>query len=298
MIKIQLELLLLVAAGYFVTKKGVLTAAGRGELTNLVIYVILPCNIFASFQKGITRETLADCALVLLIGFCMQGLYILLNRVLYRRVPARRRVVMQYATICNNSGFMGMAVLGGVLGEPGLLYGAINLIPIRVFMWTAGLGLFTATDFKTKLRTLATHPCILAVPLGFAYALAPFTLPAFLTDTVRLVGGCTTALSMLIVGSILAGTRLRDALDRDCFAYSLLRLILIPALVLGVLSLLGTDRVVTSVAVLSSAMPAATTTAMLADKYGADAAFAAKLIFVSTALSLVTLPLAALALGI
>jgi predicted permease len=43
-------------------------------------------------------------------------------------------------------------------------------------------------------------------------------------------------------------------------------------------------------------MPAATTTAMLSAKYGGDARFAAKLVFVSTALSLVTLPLVAAAL--
>jgi predicted permease len=284
------------AVGYALTKKGVLSAKARGEVTNVVIYFILPCNIFTSFHKGITRETLIGCAVVLLIAFCAQLMYVALNKILYRRFGEGRRVVMQYATICNNAGFMGLPVIESVFGETGLLYGAVALIPIRVFMWTAGLSLFTKTDLRAKIKTLATHPCIWAVVLGFAYALLPVELPGFAIGAMGALGGCTTAFSMMIVGSILSEVELRGLLDGACFYYSAIRLLAIPALIFGVLTLLRVDGLVTGVAVLSSAMPAATTTAMLAAKYARDAKFAAKLIFVSTVLSLVTLPVAAMAL--
>jgi predicted permease len=287
-------MLLLIALGFGLTKKRLLTDVSRGELTNLVIYVVLPCNIFASFKIDMTRELLTSCAGILVIGFAAQALYIVLNRVLYIKTSPARRVVMQYATICNNSGFLGLPVMEAVFGDIGLLYGAVMLIPIRIFMWTAGLSLFTVTNTREKIKTLATHPCIWAVFLGFGYSLLPFELPGFFMRTVDAVGGCTTALSMLIVGAILTDVKLeraRGALDRDCLYYSALRLIAIPGLIFAVLRLLGTDGVITGVAVLSAAMPAATTTAMLARKYGGDSPFAARLIMVSTLLSLVTLPL-------
>jgi len=294
MIQIQLQILILVAIGFILTKRGVFTAKARGEVTNIVLYVVLPCSIFKSFHKGFTREELIACAAILIIGFAAQALYIVLNKVLYRRFSDSRRRVAQYATICNNAGFMGLPILDAVYGDAGVLYGSIVLIPIRIAMWTAGLSLFTATDFRSKIKTLATHPCIWAVILGFAYSFVPWELPGFLSGTINSLGGCITAFSMIIVGSILATVEVksvRDLLDRDTLYYSALRLILIPGLIFVVLKLIGVDSIVAGVVTLSAAMPAATLSAMLAAKYGGDSQFAARIIMVSTVLSLITLPL-------
>jgi len=291
-------ILLIVAVGYMVTRAGMLSPKAREELTNLVIYIILPCNIFSSFHKGISPEMLKQCAIVLLVSLGMQLLYIALNKVLYNRFEPERRVVLQYSTICNNASFMGLPVIEAVFGQTGLLYGSIVLIPMRVFMWTAGLSLFTDTEVKQRVKTLATHPCIWAVIFGFAYIFAPFEMPVFLANTIKTIGGCTTALSMLIVGSILHGVDLKNVLDKDCLYYSFFRLIAIPALIYGVLVLLRADQLVTGVSVLSAAMPAAVTSAMLAEKYGQDSLFASKTIFVSTALSMITLPIASALLAL
>jgi predicted permease len=167
------------------------------------------------------------------------------------------------------------------------------LIPMRLFMWTVGLSLFTSSDRKQQLKQLATHPAIWAVILGFAYLFSPVRLPEFLSGSISVIGSCLTAMSMLVVGSILSEVDFRSLFDKVCFFYSGVRLILIPAVLYAVLRLLNIDPIVTGASVLSSAMPAATITAMLAKKYGADSEFAARLIFVSTLLSLVTLPLAA-----
>jgi len=292
----QLMMFIIIAIGYVLTKKGKLSAKTRADITDLVLYVVLPCNIFGSFHKGISPEILRQCGIVLIISTGMQVIYLLLNKFMYIRFSPERRVVAQYATIVNNSGFMGLPVIDAVFGETGLLYGSIVLIPLRVFMWTSGLSLFTSAGLRYKAKALATHPCIWAVILGFVYILVPFELPEFLTYTINVIGNSTTALSMLIVGSILSGVDPRGMLDKDCFYYSFFRLIAIPAFFFGVLVLLRVDPLVTGVSVLSSAMPAATLSVMLSEKYGQDAAFASKMLFVSTVLSLVTLPVIAWAL--
>lgn len=289
-LKIQIEIILLVAVGYFITKKGIMGASTRKDLTDVVIYVILPCNIFNSFNIDVTAELLRNCGLVFIIAFGAQLLYMVLNRVLYRRFPAEKRVVMQYATICNNAGFMGLPVIESVFGATGVVYGSIVLIPMRLFMWTAGLALFTQTDKKDAFKRLATHPCIWAVILGFGYMFLPFELPTFLSGAITAIGSCTTALSMIIVGSILSEINLKTVFDKACFYFSFIRLIAIPAVIYIVLRLLHVAPLVTGVSVLSSAMPAAMITAMLAQKYGQDSAFASKMLFVSTVLSLITLP--------
>lgn len=284
---------IIIAIGFLITKKGIFSVKARADVTDIVLYVVLPCNIFSSFSKDISPEVLRQCGIVLLVSTCMHIFYTLLSKVLYIRIKPGRREVMQYGTIISNSGFMGLPVIASVFGQTGMLYGSIVLIPLRVFMWTAGLSLFTSTATKEKVRTVATHPCIWAVILGFVYLLVPVTLPDFITGTISTVGNCTTTLSMLVVGSLLSGVDLKSVIDKDCFYYSFLRLIAIPAVVFAVLLLLKVDPLVTGVAVLASAMPAATVTAMLAEKYGRDAQFASKMLFVSTVLSLVTLPVIA-----
>ena len=289
----QLKLLILITLGFGITKAGMFSQKGRANLTDIIIYVILPCNIFDAFHQGLSPETIRQCIYVMLAAIGLQILYIILNRFLFIKFSPERRLVCQYATIVNNASFMGLPVLESVYGDIGVLYGSIVLVPMRVFMWTAGLSLFTTTKKKEKIKMLATHPCILAVVLGFAYIFAPFKLPEFLSETISLVGNCTTALSMLVVGSILSEVNPRHILDKGSLYYSFFRLVAIPAILFGALSLLGADREMTGVVVLSSAMPAAVTTAMLAEKYGKDYAFATKTIFISTILSMITLPILA-----
>jgi len=289
-------LLLIMAAGFLFTKMGMFSAKTRGDLTNIVIYLVLPCNIFGSFHKGISPEILRQCVVVLFVSFGMHLLYFILSKVLYIHFKPEKRVVAQYATIINNSGFMGLPVMDAVFGQTGLLYGSVVLIPMRVFMWTAGLSLFTKAETGQKVKTLATHPCIWAVILGFAYIFAPFELPLFIRNSISAIGGCTTALSMLVIGSILTGVDPRSVKDIDCFYYTLFRLIVIPAIVFGALLLLKVDPLVTGVAVLASAMPSAVVSALLAEKYGQDTAFASKIILVSTTLSIITLPVISMVL--
>ena len=286
-----MTLLLIIAVGYGITKAGIFSAKTRADLTNIVIYVVLPCNIFGAFHKGITPEMLRQCLIVLLISTGLQALVFVLNKILYIKIPLERRVVLQYATITNNAAFLGLPVLGSVYGPMGVLYGSIMLIPMRVAMWTLGLSLYTKMDMKATFKVIATHPCIWAVILGLGYIFAPFELPVFLSTAIGYVGDCVSVLPLIIIGSILCGVKLKEVFVKDCFYFSFFRLAAIPALVYVVLWLLHVDPLVTGVAVLSSAMPAATLTAILSEKYGQDAAFSSKTVFISTALSMVTLPI-------
>jgi predicted permease len=95
---------------------------------------------------------------------------------------------------------------------------------------------------------------------------------------------------MLIIGGFLAEIDLKSVITKDALSYSALRLLLIPLAVFGLTSLLHVDKVLAGSVILLTAMPAGSTTAILAAKYGGDAAFASKIIFVSTVLSLITIP--------
>ena len=297
MFSVQVTLLLTIALGYAVTKCGMISTNTRSELTNLTVNIILPCNIFAAFLGDITPSMLAQSGVILLCAAGLQLLSLILNRFIYAWIPEKKSLVLKYTTITNNAAFMGLPVLGAVFGDIGVLYGSIFLIPMRIMMWTAGLSLFTRMDGKKKLINLITHPCMIAVFAGFIYVFLPLTLPEFLDNTVRWVGEVTRVMPMIIVGSILSEVKFKEVLDRHCFYFSFFRLLIMPAIMFVILWLLELDPVVIGVTVLMAAMPSALVTAILSEKYGQDSAFASKTVFVSTILSMITLPLIAMVLS-
>ena len=283
-------LLVMISFGFVMTKTGILSSKTRGDLTNIVLYFVLPCNIFGSFHKGITIEMFRQFGVVLVVSLGVHLLCMILMKVLYIHLKPEKRTAAQYATLNSNAAFIGLPVVEAVYGQTGLLFASIALIPLRIFMWTVGLALFTKTKTSEKVKTLVTHPCIWAVILGIAYVFAPFELPDFLSNAITTISGSTTALSMFVIGSLLTMVNPKEILDKDCFYFSFIRLIAIPAAVLGVLMLLRIDPLVIGVTVLLAGMPAAVATAMLSEKYGHDAKFASKIILISISLSVITLP--------
>lgn len=99
------------------------------------------------------------------------------------------------------------------------------------------------------------------------------------------------SLSMIVIGGILAEIRFRDVISKLTIYYSFIRLILIPLLVLFGCIIVKLPILVTAVATVLAGMPAGSTTAILAEKYNGDSKLAVEIVFLSTALSLITIPL-------
>ncbi|MFT9057814.1 MAG: AEC family transporter [Ethanoligenens sp.] len=290
MLNLQGILFLLMIAGVYARKRSFITPESRKKLTALFINLILPCNIVASFHIRLSAQVIALAGEILAISFGVQMLSWLLSKLLYRRVAHNKQMVLRYGTICSNSGFMGNPVVEGVYGMEGLLYASLFLIPVRIFMWSAGLSLFTVADKKDILKKLLKHPCIIAVWIGLGLMLIDFRLPKFVLDSISSISACTTAVAMIIIGAILAEVDVRRVINRLTVYYSFVRLIFIPLLVLGVLLLLHVSTMLTGIAVLLAGMPAGSTTAILAEQYDGDAAYASQCVLLSTVFSLVTLP--------
>ncbi|MBE5954913.1 MAG: AEC family transporter [Lachnospiraceae bacterium] len=289
LITLQLTMFILMLTGLFLRKKELITAEGKRVLTDLVINVILPANIIKSFLIEFNKTIFLNFLSILLISIGLQILCIFLSHVLYKKETAPRRKVLQYGIVCSNAGFLGNPLAEGVFGSMGLSLASIYLIPMRVVMWSVGVSFFTESpDKKTLIKKVLTHPCIIAVLLGISLMLSQFKLPGFLLTPLTSLSSCNTAMSMLVVGTILAEIDFHNLIDKTLLSYTVLRLLLLPLIIFTVCSLLPIDSMVKGVSTLLTAMPTGATTAILASKYEGDAPFATKCVVFTTALSLVT----------
>ena len=297
---LQLTLFALMLTGAVLKKRGVIDEAGKRCLSDLCINIVIPCNIFKSCLIQFNMDILRSCSLLLLSAVLMQALCLLLNRFLFNRYDPQRKKVLQYCTIVPMSGFLGNPIAEGIYDQVGVLYTSIFLIPMRIVMWSMGTSYFVAgegTDKKKVLKNVLTHPCLVAIYLGILCMVTQIQLPSVITETVRYIGNCNSALSMFIVGTILTDVPLRSIFSRDTVLFSVLRLGLLPAAALGLGLLLGLETAPLGVSVLMTGMPAGATAAIFAAKYGSDAPFATRCVVFTTLLSMVTLPLWAAVVG-
>lgn len=290
-LEMQEIMFLLMGTGFVLRKLNIIDGKGRAYLTTLLIDLILPCNIIHAFMIEMNGEILRATFWVLIIASVIQIFSWLLGKVIFFKAADSRRRVMQYATMCSNAGFMGNPVVEGIFGAQGLLYASIYLIPLRFFMWSAGLSCFTRTSLKDTLKKLAVHPCIIAVWIGFAVMLSQITLPSAISRTIGYISDCNLPVSIIVIGTILAEVSLKNIINFDSIWFCIVRLIILPLLVLVLCMALHMDTLVTGVCVTLTSMPAGSTTAILAEKYGGDYAYASEIILLSSVLSLASVPM-------
>lgn len=291
LLNLQITIFCLMAAGYILTKIKVLTSEALKPLSNLLINFILPCNIITSFMMEFNQKIMLDCLAILLVSICIQIFVVFTSKYFYPKTGREQLSVLRYGTIVSNAGFMGNPIAQGLYGDQGLLYASIYLIPMRTVMWSFGVTCFTGTKGKGILKKIVTHPCIVAVFLGMILMITQIQLPKGIEQTIRYAGNANTALSMIVIGNILAEVKASEILDLKAWWFCVVRLGIIPLLVLVSCKFAGIDELVKQVSVILAGMPAAATTAILAAKYDGDAHFAAKIVFLSTLLSMFSVPL-------
>lgn len=291
LIELQCTMFTLIFIGFLLKRIGMIGDEGKKNLTDLVINLVLPCNIIRSFMIELDYNVLITFAGVFIISVIIQCLCSLAGHILYRNSSISHKKCLQYATICSNAGFLGNPVAEGVFGSMGLTLASIYLIPQRIVMWSAGISIFTEAPSKKALfRKVITHPCIVACIVGLILMITQVSVPGFVQAPITSLSNCNTALSMMVIGTILAEVDLRTILDREVIYYTIMRLVLIPLAVWPVCILLHLNQLATGVCVLLAAMPAGATTSILAAKYDGDAKFATKVVIFSTLMSLVTTP--------
>ena len=284
---LEFNIFVMIAVGFLIRRIRIVGKEAERVITDLVIYVVLPCNIFNSFLGAHTGVSGGDYLAVLLISIGIQVLSLIYGKFAFPKETPDRRVNLAYAMICSNAGFLGNAVTEGVFGMTGLMLTSIYLIPQRIMMWSEGLAIYSGvSDKKATLRKVATHPCIISCVLGIIVMAAGWQIPAFLQTPVKTIGSCNTPLTMLMIGMILSELDIRHLVDKTIALFTVPRLVLMPLVVWLACLALSVSKAVTGVSVLLAAMPAGATTTMLSAKYGRDPEFATQLVIFTTLCSI------------
>jgi len=285
-------LFIMIAVGYFCSKRGILSPSTIKELSRFIIYVVTPCIVVESFHRPFDSSMLQKMGIVCAAAVGAHILNIILSRVLIRDKEQNRRVVYQFATIFSNCGFMGLPLQQAILGSDGVFYGAVFIAIFNVFTWTYGFILMGSHGKKVEIKKLLLNPGILGVTVGFIIFITSFQIPHVLLVPIKSFAALNTPLPMVVVGYYLSQiTTLKVLEDKNLVITTAVKLLASPLIALFMLYLAGIRGLLLTSVIISASAPSAANTVMFSVLFNRDAKLAVTLVSLSTLLSLFTMPL-------
>ncbi len=288
---------LLMGVGVAAAKRGMLTDQAARSFSSLLLSVVMPCLLIEAYQQPYSAEQvkLLGFAFLLAVGF--HFVTILLSHLLISKAPNGSHRVEIAAAVYSNCGFMGFPLIQATVGAQGIFYAAAFIGVFSVLTWSHGV--MTLSGQRTiSAKKILRNPAILGLALSLMLYFTGWQLPEVVGSTVGFLADLNTPLAMVITGVFLSEVDIKKTLGdfRVHFA-SLLRVVVFPCLMLaflkfsGVASLLPQAEIVALTILIACACPTAASTVLMASRLGGDSTHGAKLLAVSTILSLVTLPL-------
>ena len=290
MIDTQLLLFLYMLCGVIVSKIGIIRDDNRGVLVRVLMDVAMPMMVLNAFNKPTDPEALKASILVMVIAAASCFVTWGIGTLLWRRQPDNKRKVLMYASMFSNAGNAGLPVLNLVFGPEGVFYGSMYLIPPRILQWTVGMGFFLKPKKGAFVKNVLLNPMVVVVYIGFVLMAFNWQIPGVFGTAIANLGSMTGPLSMILIGATLAKMKPRALLDPVVLLVSALRLLIFPMAAALALKALGVDQMTMNLCVILLAMPVASHTAAMAERYGGDFVFASACVSVSTLLSVVTVP--------
>ena len=291
MIDTQALLFLYMLCGYIVGRLEILREDNRAVVVRLLMDVAMPMMVLNAFNKPVSHSEIFSSLGVM--GISLAGCLVTwaVGAFIWRKQPENRRHVLMYGTMFSNAGNAGLPIMNLVFGSLGVFYGSMYLIPPRILQWTVGLGFFTGQHQKGWLKRLLLNPMVVTIYIGAVLMVTGWRFTGPVGNAIAGLGAMVGPLSMILIGAALTKMKPRMLFDRTVLLISGIRLIAIPLATAFILKRIGCEETAMAVAVVLLAMPVASNTAAMAERYGGDYVFASACVSVSTLFSVITVPL-------
>lgn len=279
----------LMLLGLLLSRRGMITEQGSRDLSNVLLYAVIPCVILRSYMSEFSTEKLRAMGLSALIAVIAFAASI---AVAYLTCGTRRRIE-NFAVAFGNAGFIGIPLVTAVFGPEAAFYVVSFSTFANLLQWTYGIVIISGKKETMNLRMVFVNPVFISMVIGIALFVLQPTLPTVVTGTIGYIADGNTVLAMIILGYYLSKVQLRGLFaDVRLYLFSALRLLVVPAVTILVFLPFPFARgEITLITLIAAATPIASSTAIFAQKFDQDYRRAVSYVCLSTILSVATLPL-------
>lgn len=292
---------ILISIGAIAFHAKVITAEIRNNLSRIVIDVTLPFLIFSTFSRMEAQPGLFKSGLLIFILAFANLFFLYLIGLLSSKMLGLKnasKTVHTLHTMFGNIVFLGFPLLDALFPHGvGVFYGAVYQLASNSITFTYGIYKISNGTQKSGWKSLINFNTI-ALGLGAIFLVLGLSLPAPVKVAFEGLGKCTSPLSMVYIGALLGGMNIVKAIkQKSVYLLSINKLLLAP-IIFAVVYFFGLkyigiemDRIAFFVLILQAAMPCQTIIVVLSQRFNSDHELAASNLFVTTLLSVLTLPI-------
>ncbi len=291
----MIQLFLVLSIGYILYKIGMFDDVLNKKMSMLLLGVTTPAMIIASVTS-IENSSTVSLPTVFLVSFLMYFSMMVLSFIVVKllRIKINHQGIYMFMATFPNVGFMGFPVITAIFGETGIFYAAISNMLFNALIFSVGIVMMNYgkhTNVKLHYKTLLS-PGIIASLVALIIYIVKIPVPSVISNTFEMIGSITSPMAMLLIGSTLATMKVKEVFKEiSIYPFTILRQILIPIIAFPILSFFINDQLLLGVTFILLSMPVANSSVLFATQYDGDVKLAAKCVFITTLLSVVSIPL-------
>lgn len=300
-----LAIFIMILIGYAANRAGILPDSSRKHLTNLMIYITAPCMAAESIYSKELSPEVVTATWQVIIGAAVYFVIITVFAYVFIRAlkfkPKKEWGVYVVAITCINSGFMGFPVTKAIFGDDLFYLMVMHNIIAVFYIWSITPMLLNIgtekgeggkSRFAENIKAMF-NPCTFGIIIGVIMLIFGIKPPTAVDEVVASLSDATVPVSMIIVGVQLGSSHIIEMLkNRYIFLVNIAAMIISPVLTFLIVEQF--DFLQTGVKVIlifASVFPTAVVPAAIAEKMGKDPTRLAEIVSVTTAFSLITIPL-------
>ena len=290
----MIVLLTIMLIGYLAARKNILDNTTVGKLSDIIVKIANPALILSGGMNADLeiRQFLRIFALASILFAALVILSYLLMWVM--KIPQEQSGIYRCMLVFTNIGFMGFPLVRAMYGEEAVLYASIFVIPFNILIYTFGIYQIEGKDCRINIKKIC-NTGVLACVGAIAITLSGVSIPVPLKELAGYLGDLTAPLSMMVIGASFLQTKPgRFIEDRTLNIFLLIKMLLLPVLITGILKKAGVEGTILGVCMVMIAAPVGSMNAMLSQRYPESCLTATRAVAVSSVCAVITRPLVAL----
>lgn len=276
-----------IITGYLSNKVGMLDSSSDKYFSNFLLKVTLPASIIAS-AIGIESDNKMIAVYVLGIATFIFILVPILATIFTKVLKLDDTYKMMFTY--PNLGFMGMPIIATLYGSEGMFYAALFMIVFNFSIFSYGMSVVNkGSKFEAKKLL---NPGIISALIAMIIFMFSIPVPEVLISFLNKVGGITSPLAMITLGSTLRAVHIRDVVkEKILYLFAFFKLIAFPFVIWFILQFFVKDPMILGVSVVLSSLPVASNVTMFCIIYNGNKELSVKGTYLSTILSFITIPI-------
>lgn len=288
------ELFLMIFFGYILVKARILKAEDSRVLSTIALYLIYPGAVINSFQIQYSADVQKGLILALGFGLMIHIIYIAVTWLVGKIFHFNG--VEKASVIYTNCGNLIIPIVLALFGKEWVIYTSGYTVVYTMFVWSHG-RMVVCEEKSVSVKKILGNINVIAIAVGLAMFVLQIKLPTMIIESLDSLTVMIGPFSMLMAGMIIAGMDLKKIfLFRRTYLVTFMRMILYPALALLAirltrLELLAAEgNTILLISMLAASAPTGATIMQMAQVYDKDSEYASAIYFITTMLSIATMP--------